>query len=332
VRQTPGAADVRLSSEQGKPEMRVDIDRDKMARLGLSLAQVGTTLRVALTGDDETKFRDGANQYDIRVMLDQFDRSKTADVGGLSFTNACGEKIQLKQFANIYRATGPSKLERSDRNASVTMNAEVAGRGSGTVAQDIRTVLAGTQLPEGIRTTFKGQTEYMDETFRDLAISFIIAILFVYMIMVALFDSFLYPFVVLFSIPGALIGAIIVLALTMNTLNMLSVLGLLMLIGLVTKDSILLVDRANPVLGMMPLALATNAGSELKTGMGWAMAGGLSSGMFITLLLVPVVYASLDQVKVYLSQKAAARRMRKTQAIPEPIPGPVGVISDQTSQ
>ncbi|MDD4053114.1 MAG: efflux RND transporter permease subunit, partial [candidate division Zixibacteria bacterium] len=171
VRKTPGAADVRLSSEVGKPEMRVEIDRDKMARLGLSLAQVGMTLRVALTGDDETKFRDGANQYDIRVMLDQFDRTRTVDVGSLSFTNVDGEQIQLKQFARIYRATGPSKLERSDRNASVTVNAEVSGRGSGTVAQDIRNTLNTATLPEGVAFTFKGHTDMMNEAIRDLAIS-----------------------------------------------------------------------------------------------------------------------------------------------------------------
>jgi HAE1 family hydrophobic/amphiphilic exporter-1 len=338
VRQTPGAIDVRLSSEEGKPEMRVDIDRDKMANLGLSLAHVGGTLRVALTGDDDAKFRDGANQYDIRVMLDQFDRTKTSDVGNLSFTNVEGRRIQLKQFARIYRATGPSKLERSDRNAGVQVNAEVSGRGSGTVAQDIARRLEGS-LPAGVTATFKGHTEYMGETFTDLGISFIAAILFVYMIMVALFDSFLHPFVVLFSIPGALIGAILMLALTMNSLNMLSVLGLIMMIGLVTKDAILLVDRTNQVraqrnlgvvealleaartrfrpilmttvamvLGMMPLALATNPGSELKTGMGWAIAGGLSSALFITLLLVPVVYAVLDQLKVRLAQKFGRNR------------------------
>ncbi len=358
VRKTPGAADVRLSSEQGKPEMRVDIDRDKMANLGLSLAQVGTTLRVALTGDDEAKFRDGPNQYDIRVMLDQFDRTKTSDVGNLSFTNIRGQRIQLKQFANIYRATGPSKLERCDRNSSVTVEAEVSGRGSGTVAEDIDRSIKQSSLPPGIGVTFKGHTDMMNETFRNLAVSFIMAILLIYMIMVALFDSFLHPFVVLFSIPGALIGAILALALTMNTLNLLSVLGLLMMIGLVTKDSILLVDRTNQVraehglsavdglleaaktrfrpilmttvamvLGMMPLALATNPGSELKNGMGFAMAGGLSSALFITLVLVPVVYASLDHLKIRLAH--LLEKHRKTSA---PAEGAIDMVPIQTDQ
>ncbi len=344
VRQTPGATDVRLSSEEGKPEMRVEIDRDKIAQFGLSLAQVGATLQVALTGDDETKFREGSNQYDVRLMLDEFDRSKTDDVGSLSFTNARGERIQLKQFARIQRATGPSKLERSDRNASVTVRSQVTGRSGGTVANDIRAALDNASLPPGVKVTFKGQTEHMDEAFRDLVISSIVAILFVYMIMVALYDSFLHPFVVLFAIPGALVGAIVMLALTMSTLNLMSVLGILMLIGLVTKNSILLVDRANHVraernlsatdclleaartrfrpilvttiamvLGMMPLALASNPGSELKNGMGWCIAGGLVSGMVITLLLVPVMYVTVDRIKARVIRALSSRRSEPMQ-------------------
>lgn len=362
VRRIPGATDVRLSTEEGKPEMKIDIDRDKMALLGLNLAQVGTTLRVALTGDDDSKFTDGPNQYDIRVMLDEFDRSNTSDIGSLSFTNAAGQQIELKQFARIFRASGPSKLERADRNASVTVHAEATGRGSGTVAQDIETTLKDTPLPAGVSVAFKGHTERMNETFTSMLWASLAAVLFVYMILVALFDSFLDPLVVLLAIPGALIGAIVTLALVSETLNFLSVLGIVMLIGLVTKNSILLVDRANNVrkegnltaidgireatktrlrpilmttipmvLGMMPLALATNPGSELKTGLGWAMAGGLSSSLFITLLLVPVVYVSLDRVRVRVSQRLALRRARKAPMAPAPVAGPVGIISDESS-
>jgi len=363
VLRTPGATDVRLSSELGKPEMRVEIDRDKMALLGLNLAQVGTTLRVALTGDDESKFTDGQNQYDIRVMLDQFDRTKTSDLGCLSFTNAAGKRIELQQFARIERATGPAKLERADRNASITIHAEAAGRGSGTVAQDIQQTLKNTQLPKGVSIAFKGQTGKMNETFASMGLAFLAAILFVYMILVALFDSFLYPFVVLLAIPGALIGAILALALAMQSLNMLSALGIIMLIGLVTKNSILLIDRANQVrkehnltaaaglmeaaktrlrpilmttipmiLGMMPLALATNPGSELKTGLGWAMAGGLTSGMFITLLLVPVVYAVLDQVKARLSRVMTTRQAKNVPPAPESISEPALNTSDELTR
>lgn len=329
VRGIPGTADVQLSSEEGKPEMRVDIDRDKMANLGLSLAEVGSVLRIALTGDDDTKFKDGSNQYNIRVLFDEYDRQKTDELGNISFVNHRGQQIQLKQFADIYRSTGPSKLERTDRNACVTVNAEAAGRGSGTISQDIDAILKKTDLPPGVSYQFEGHTDLQKEAFGNLFASFAAAILFIYLILVALFDSYIYPLAVLFSIPGALIGAILMLALTMSTLNLFSVLGMLMMIGLVAKDSILVVDRTNqirknksldviealkeaaasrfrPILmttttmvfGMLPIALAANPGSELKTGMGWAIIGGLLSSLVITLVLIPVVYVVIDKIKV----------------------------------
>ena len=332
VRKVPGTADVKLSSEEGKPEMKVNIDRDKLASLGLSLAEVGSVLRIALTGNDDTKFHDGFNQYGIRVLFDEFDRQKTRDLGSISFKNNRGQQIQLKQFADIYRSTGPSKLERSDRNACVTVNSQTVGRGSGTIVDDIDNLLENTKLPAGVSYRQKGHKDVQDEAFGDLAFSFVMAILFIYMILVALYDSFVYPFVVLFSIPGALIGALLMLALTMSTLNLFSLLGMVMMVGLVAKNAILLVDRANQlrienkidaiesmkqaaasrfrpivmttiamVFGMLPIALAANPGSELKNGMGWAIIGGLSSSLVITLVVVPVVYVLVEKIRVRLA-------------------------------
>ncbi len=323
-----GTADVRLSSESGKPEMQIDIDRAKMAQLGLSVAEVGAALRIALAGDDESKFRDGNNEYDIRIRLDEFDRSQTNDLGGISFMNNRGQQIELKQFADIYQSAGPTKLQRQDRISVLYVNSQAVERPSGTIVQDFRKELAKTTLPDGVSLVYLGQEKNQSDGFGSMGLAMLAGILFVYLIMVALYDSYVYPFVVLFSIPMAIIGAFGALAITGKALSIFSMLGFIMLIGLVAKNAILLVDRTNqmklenglstyealmeagqsrlrPILmttltmifGMLPIALSQSAGGEWKTGLAWVLVGGLTSSMFLTLLLVPVVYMKVDDWK-----------------------------------
>jgi hydrophobic/amphiphilic exporter-1 (mainly G- bacteria), HAE1 family len=322
----PGTTDIRVSAEDGKPETRVEIDRDKMAQLGLTVNDVGSTLRVALAGDDDSKFRDGQNEYNIRVMLDQFDRTRVEDLTSLVFVNTKGDQIELNQFANVYQSSGPTKLERQDRNSSITVFSQVVGRPSGTVVAEFRKAIAG-QLPKGIALTFLGDEKNRAEGFGSLGLALMAAVLFVYMIMIALYDSYVYPFVVLFSIPVAMVGAFLALALAGKSLSIFSILGIIMLVGLVAKNAILLVDRTNEmksqglstyealleagqarirpifmttlamVIGMLPIAIAGGAGSEWKSGLAWALIGGLTSSMFLTLLLVPVVYTKVDEWK-----------------------------------
>jgi HAE1 family hydrophobic/amphiphilic exporter-1 len=324
VRRVPGSADVRLSSEEGKPETRVELDRQKMASLGLSLADVGATLRVALTGDDESKYREGSNEYAIRIFLDESDRSQTSEIGELTLMNRSGTLVQLKQIATILQSTGPTKLERTDRNPSVTVFSQAVGRPSGSIGADIKQRLATAGFGPGIAISYQGDLKNQAEGFGSLGFALLAAILFVYMIMVALYDSFLYPFVVLFSIPVAMIGALLALALTMKSLSIFSILGIIMLVGLVGKNAILLVDRANQmrqggmspleavieagetrlrpiimttvamVFGMLPIALSGAAGAEWKTGLAWALIGGLISSLLLTLVLVPVVYVKVS--------------------------------------
>jgi HAE1 family hydrophobic/amphiphilic exporter-1 len=328
LKNIPGTADVRLSSQQGKPETKIDIDREKLAFFGLSIAEVGTTLRVALTGDDESKFRDGNDEYDIRIVLDEFDRGKISDLNHLSFVNKKGEQIELQQFANVYQTTGPTKLQRKDRISAITVLSQAVGRPSGSIGEDIKAALAKTKLPDGVEINYEGDLKMQEDSFASLGLALLAGILFVYMIMVALYDSYIYPFVVLFSIPVAMVGALLALALTMNSLSIFSILGIIMLVGLVGKNAILLVDRTNQmkneglstfdalieagqirlrpivmttltmVFGMLPIALSTSAGSEWKAGLAWALVGGLTSSMFLTLLLVPVVYSIMDNIKV----------------------------------
>lgn len=328
VRTIPGTADVRLSSEEGKPETRVEIDRQKMASFGLTLADVGATLRVALNGDDESKLGEGTTEYDIRVAMDEFDRSKTSDVGNISVMNRRGQLIELKQFATIYQTTGPTKLQRQDRNYSATVFSQALGRPSGSIGADIQTALAKGVLPKGMHVGYLGDLKNQSEGFGSLGIALIAAVLFVYLIMIALYDSYVYPFVVLFSIPVAMIGALLALALTMKALSIFSILGIIMLIGLVGKNAILLVDRANqmkrernmltfdalveagetrlrPILmttvamvfGMLPIAISSQAGAEWKSGLAWALVGGLTSSLLLTLVLVPVIYSYVDDLK-----------------------------------
>lgn len=324
----PGADDVRLSSEVGKPELQIDIDRAKLAEFGLSIAEVGQTLRVALTGDDQSKFRDGNTEYDIRIQLDEFNRSRTSDIGSLTFMNMRGQQIELNQFANIYPSAGPTKLQRQDRINVIYVNAQVVNRPSGTVVQDFRKELAKIELPKSIGIVYLGNEKNQQEGFGSMGLAMIAGIIFVYLIMVALYDSYVYPFVVLFSIPVAMVGVFTALAVSGKALSIFSMLGIIMLFGLVAKNAILIVDRTNqmraekglsvfdalmeagqsrlrPILmttltmifGMLPIALSKAAGSEWKTGLAWALVGGLTSSMFLTLLLVPAVYMKVDEWK-----------------------------------
>jgi len=327
VKKVPGTADVRLSSEDGKPETKVLIDRDKMASFGITLADVGSTLRVAFAGDDDSKFRDGPNEYDIRINLDQFDRSKTTDIENLTVANRMGQQIELKQFASVVRSTGPTLLQREERNSAVTVYSQVIGRPSGSVTADIQKEMAKIKLPSGVSIKFNGDAKNQSESFGSLGLALFAAILFTYMIMVALYDSFVYPFVVLFSIPVAMVGAMFALAFTMKSLSIFSILGIIMLVGLVAKNAILLVDRTNQkraegesvydalidagktrlrpiimttltmVFGMLPIALSTAAGAEWKSGLAWALIGGLTSSLALTLVLVPVVYSKVEEYR-----------------------------------
>ncbi len=330
IKKIPGTADVRLSSENGNPETRIDIDRQKLADYGLSVADVGASLNVAFQGNDDAKFRDGDDDYDINISLDKFDRSKISDIENLTFVNRQGQSVQLQQFASVYQTTGPTKLERMNRVPSITVFSQAIGRPTGSIGQDIKDALAKTSLPKGIEIAYQGDLKNQAESFSSLALALLAAIIFVYMVMVALYDSYADPFIILFSIPTAIIGALLALALTMKSLNIFSILGIIMLVGLVGKNAILLVDRANQrrkegestfeamldagrnrirpimmttaamVFGMLPIALSLDAGSEWKSGLAWAIIGGLISSLLLTLVLVPVIYALVETWKARL--------------------------------
>jgi HAE1 family hydrophobic/amphiphilic exporter-1 len=292
----------------------------------LSVADVGSTLRVALTGDDESKFRDGTTEYDIRIEFDEYNRSRTESIANITFMNNRGQLIELKQFADVFMSSGPTKLERRDRIGTVYVYAQTTGRATGTIMEDFKNKIAKAHLPTGITLSYLGMEKMRGESFVDLFLAFITGILFVYLIMVALYDSYVYPFVVLFAIPLAIIGSMIALAVTGKSLSIFTILGIIMLVGLVSKNAILLVDRTiqtrlerglsvydalleaaksrlRPILmttftmifGMMPIALSTGSSSEFRSGLAWAIIGGLTSSLFLTLIIVPVVYMKVDE-------------------------------------
>jgi len=345
VKKIPGTADVRLSSENGNPETRIDIDRQKLADFGLSIADVGTALNVALQGNNDSKFRDGDDDYDINISLDKFDRSDISDLKNLTFINKNGQPIQLMQFADVYQTTGPTKLQRFNRIPEVMVYSQVIGRPTGSIGNDIQKALSKANLPKGVDVIYWGDLKNQADAFGSLGFAFLAAIIFVYMVMVALYDSYFDPFVILFSIPTAAIGALLALALTMKSLNIFSILGIVMLIGLVGKNAILLVDRTNQrkkegdstfdalieagksrirpimmttaamVFGMLPIATSLDAGSEWKSGLAWAIIGGLISSLFLTLVLVPVVYSVTEKFRESIPtffRKIARKREKVT--------------------
>lgn len=329
----PGTQDVKFSVKDPKPEVTVNLNRERMAQLGISASEVGVALQNAFRGNDLSKFKQNGNEYDILVSLDRFDRTQASDVARLSFVNNQGKTFELSQFATVQEQVGESVLERIDRLSSITINAQVVGRPVGTVGADIQAKMGKEKLPEGVSIQFLGQLEQQSDAFGSLGLALGIAILLVYFIMVALYESVVYPFVVLFSIPVALIGALLALALTMESLTVFAIVGMIMLLGLVAKNAILIVDFANQlkaeghevvhalieagkerlrpilmttlamILGMLPIALASGASAETKNGMAWVIIGGLSSSLVLTLLVVPSMYLVVDRLIARFTKK-----------------------------
>ena len=334
-----GATELKLSIETGNPEIDVQVDRDKMAALGLNLQTVGVTMQTVFSGNTDSKFRAGDDEYDIDTRYGNFNRKSINDVRNLVFVNDQGQQVKLNQFANVVEGSGPSQLERRDKSPSVTINAQTIGRPTGTVAAEWQKQFETLRKPAGVGYVWSSDMENQTEGFGTLGIALLSAIILVYLVMVALYNSFVYPFVVLFSIPLSFIGAFLALALTNESLSLFTIMGIIMLIGLVCKNAILLVDftnqrkaegedtrqalidanhaRLRPILmttiamvfGMIPIAMAKGAGAEWKNGLAWVIIGGLLSSLFLTLVIVPVVYAIFDKLIAKFSKNKNPKSM-----------------------
>ena len=334
-----GVMDAKLSVETGDPEIRITPDRAKMAALGVPFDALGNALFTAFSGNTDAKFRQDDNEYDIHIRLDRFDRENISDIENFSLQNVSGQQVKLKQFAVIEESEGPSQLERRNRAPSVAVSSQAAGRPTGDIGGDIQQAIKELNLPTSVSIAYDGDMENQSEGFGSLGAALLISIVLVYLIMVLLYNNYVYPLVVLFSIPLAMIGALFALGLSMQSLNIFTILGIIMLVGLVAKNAILVVDFTNQlkaqgtelkaalleathkrfrpiimttlaiIVGMLPIALAQGAGAEWKNGLGWVLIGGLTSSMILTLVVIPLVYYLMDKALIKFGRNKKTRNV-----------------------
>ena len=326
IRQVPGLIDVDTSWRVGRPELQVRVDRLKAASYGLSTGVVAATLRTSIQGSTDTKFRAGGQEYDIRVRLPEAERKSPEDVGNILIGAPLGRPIYVKDVATVSLATGPTQIDRKNRQRMVVASASLApGYFFGNMQREINRHLAGLQL-RGVTLRWGGEAEQLSESGGQLGGALLLSVLLVYMLMAALFEGFLSPLIIMFSLPMAMVGAILGLMVAGKTLSIVSMIGIIMLMGLVTKNAILLVDYTNtlrargetrreailqagptrlrPILmttvamiaGMLPVALGIGRGAEFRSPMAVAVIGGLIWSTLLTLIVIPVVYTLVDDL------------------------------------
>jgi len=325
VTKTKSTRDIKSSWEEGQPELKVVIDRAKCAMYNLSLGEVAVAMRNAYEGDITSKYKDGDTQYDIRILLSKINRQNPDNVANINIMNRFGQQFKLSDVATIYFGKGPSQIQRKDRYRVVSITANLDNsRPLGDVINEIQDKIAKTELPPGVTIHYAGAAEDMVTMMTDMLMAIGFAILFMYMIMVSLYESYIYPFVIMFSVPVALFGAMMGLMLTNLNLNMFSMIGILLAIGLVAKNGILLVDYTNTlrsrglsmkealleagatrlrpivmttvtmVMGMSPLLIGRGGAGDMRKGIAAVVIGALISSTMLTLALIPVVYSIFE--------------------------------------
>jgi hydrophobic/amphiphilic exporter-1 (mainly G- bacteria), HAE1 family len=342
-----GVTEIESSEKAASPTLAIRINRQLASDLGLTLSQIANATRPLIAGDSVTTWLgpDGQN-YDVLVRLPEGRRQSIADFEQLylqsTLTNSDGtpRMIPLRQIAEFVDTTSPKIITRMDLQRQLTLSASVEGRTQGDVGQDVSRLTNEMQMPAGYRFNIGGQTKQMIESFNYALVALGIAVIFIYLILASQFGSFLQPVAIMASLPLSLVGVFVALAVTRSTLNIFSVIGIIMLMGLVTKNAILLIDftnqarkrgldrvaalqaagqvRLRPILmttaamifGMMPLALGLGEGSEGNATMGRAIIGGVISSTLLTLVVVPVVYAYLDGLAAWFSSRRSRRIAR----------------------
>ncbi len=320
LRRIPGTSQQQLSTGGGMPEAVVTVDREKMSALGLTLETVALTMQMAFQGNTSLKYVRGEYEYDINIRSDASLRDDVDDISNLTFINSRGDRVTLGQFASVRTGTGPARIERYNRNPSVTLSSNVVGVSAGSVSQQFLQEASVKAKDMGVRITAAGNMKSMSESMGVLGLALLLSIVLMYFTLVVLYNNWSDPFVVMLSIPFSILGAIVALALSGTSLNIYAMLGLVMLVGLVAKNAILLVDfakerlaqgdtideallnavrmRTRPILmtalstiiGMIPVALASGSSAELRNGIGWVIIGGMLLSTFLTLIVVPVVF------------------------------------------
>ncbi|MFM7330386.1 MAG: efflux RND transporter permease subunit [Brachymonas sp.] len=353
LRDIPGLVDLDSSVKPAKPTIEVDVRREVASDLGLTTAQVGSSLRTLVAGQTVGNWRASDDQtYDVNVRLSPDARNTPQDLERLPFAlgvNADGSSrvVRLNQVASVRESTGPNQINRRDLTREVAINANVFGRSAGEVSADIRKTLDEVTLPPGYTYQFGGSTKNMAESFGYAVSALALAVIFIYMILASQFKSFLQPLALMTALPLTLIGVVLALLMFRSTLSMFSVIGVIMLMGLVTKNAILLVDfairsreagmeraealllaakvRLRPILmttlamifGMVPLAFALSEGSEQRAPMGQAVIGGVITSSLPTLVVVPVAYCYMDDLANWFKRLFAGTPQTKIKGLPQ---------------
>jgi HAE1 family hydrophobic/amphiphilic exporter-1 len=347
VRPISGLVDLDSSVKPNKPTLDVQVNREAASDLGFNTSQLGGALRTLVAGQTVGNWRAPDDQtYDVNVRLQPESRRNPADLAGLTFaagTNADGSArvIRLSQVAKVVESTGPNQINRRDLTREVAISGNVSGRSAGEVSNDIKAAMDSINLPPGYSYKFSGSTKDMAEAFAYAISALVMAIVFIYMILASQFKSFLQPLALMTSLPLTLIGVVLALMMFNSTLSMFSIIGVVMLMGLVTKNAILLVDfairaredgmerneallmaakvRLRPILmttlamifGMVPLAFALTEGSEMRAPMGQAVIGGVITSSVLTLVVVPVVYCYMDDLGQWFKRMFAGKSTPK---------------------
>lgn len=316
----PGAANVQVSRKDDRPELQLVLDRQKLADHGLNTAMVSSALRNRVSGMTASYLREEGNEYDIIVRYKEEFRSSISDIESIVVTNPMGQKIRLAEVGRVEEYWNPPNIERKSRERVVTVSAVPSGIALGDLAGEINSVIAETEIPPGVTVNVGGAFEEMMDSFMDLGLLLMISIILVFLVMASQFESFIMPFVIMFSIPFSFTGVILALLITNTTLSIIAGLGAVLLIGIVVKNGIVLIDYINlqrdrgmhlneaiavsgrlrlrpvlmtamtTILAMLPLALSTGEGAEIWSPMGISLIGGLIFSTMVTLVLVPVVY------------------------------------------
>jgi HAE1 family hydrophobic/amphiphilic exporter-1 len=327
IETTPGTADVSVSRKKPRPEVQIRLDRDRAATLGLNVALLADALRTNYYGFKDSKFREAGDDFEIELRLKKEQRESIREIGETPLTTVKGQTVQLRNVASIQETFGPVEIERKNRNRVTKVMAGVQGRVLGDVAGDIQKKINSLQLPPGVSIEWGGEVKEQEKAFRDLILLLILGVVLVYMVMAGQFEDFVDPFIIMFSVPFAFVGVIWAFVLTVTSLNLMSFMGVIMLVGIVVRNAIVLVDytkqlrdggmglneaivtggrtRLRPVLmtslamifGMVPLALSRGEGSEIWNALGITIIGGLIVGGFVTLILVPLLYSLVHRRK-----------------------------------
>ena len=342
VRRIKGTADVDTSMRQGKPEIKIELDRKALADRGLTAADVAGAIRSYLTGDVATRYREGDDEIDVRIQLIGKDELKREQVRNLLLDLRGGNKIPVDEVARVRIGTGPLVLEREDQMNAGYVTANLEGEKLGPVTDEIKKEFAKVALPPQYRYEFTGEQKDMQEAFQSLFVALMIGIVVIYMILVAQFESFIQPFVIMLTVPIAIVGVVLALLVTSQSFSIMVFIGLIVLAGIVVNNAIVLIDyinqlrrrgverkeaiieaariRLRPILlttlttifGMMPLAIGFGSGSEFYQPLAITVIGGLLFSTLLTLIFIPIVYALFDDFALWLMKIFRIRTIEKT--------------------